>query len=222
MGWEKISSNHISDKGLISKICKQSLLLNIKRTKTQSKNGQNRHFLNKIYRWLLLLLLLLSHFSRVRLCVTLDSSPPGSPVPGILQARTLEWAAISFSSAWKWKVKVKSLSRVQLLATPWTAAYQAPPPMGFSRQEYWNGLPLPSPTDGYRPMKRCSALLIVEKSKSKQQDSTSHLWEWLLSKRQEITSDGEDLEKRELVGIVGGIISWCSHCGEQYEGSSKH
>ena len=71
--------------------------------------------------------------------------PPGSPVPGILQARTLEWVAISFSSAWKWKVKAKSLSRVWLLATPRTAAYQVPPPMGFSRQEYWNGVPLPSP-----------------------------------------------------------------------------
>ena len=67
------------------------------------------------------------------LCDPLDGSPPGSPVPGILQARTLEWVDISFSHAWKWKVKVKSLSCVQLLATPWTAAYQAPPSMGFSR-----------------------------------------------------------------------------------------
>ena len=79
------------------------------------------------------------------LCDPIDGSPPGSPIPGILQARTLEWVAISFSNAWKWKVKVKSLSRVRLLATPWTAAYQAPPSMGFSRQEYWSGLPLPSP-----------------------------------------------------------------------------
>ena len=70
-----------------------------------------------------------------------DSSPPGSPVPGILQARTLEWVAISFSNAWKWNVKVRSLSRVRLFATPWTAAFQAPPPMGFSRQEYWSGVP---------------------------------------------------------------------------------
>ena len=69
------------------------------------------------------------------LCDPIDGSPPGSPVPGILQARTLEWGAISFSNAWKWKVKVKSLSRVRLLATPWTAAYQAPPSMGFSRQK---------------------------------------------------------------------------------------
>ena len=75
----------------------------------------------------------------------IDGSPPGSPVPGILQARTLEWVAISFSNAWKGKVKVKSFSRVQLLATPWTAAYQAPPSMGFSRQEYWSGVPLSSP-----------------------------------------------------------------------------
>ena len=70
-----------------------------------------------------------------------DGSPSGSPVPGILQARILEWVAISFSNAWKWKVKVKSLSRVQLIATPWTAAHQAPQSMGFSRQEYWSGVP---------------------------------------------------------------------------------
>ena len=89
-----------------------------------------------------LLLLLLSHFSRVRLCDPTDGSPPGSPVPGILQARTLEWVSISFSNAWKWKLKVKSLSPVQLVATPWTAAYQAPPSIGCSRQEYWSGVPL--------------------------------------------------------------------------------
>ena len=82
------------------------------------------------------LLLLLSRFSRVRLCDPIDGSPPGSSVPGILQARTLDWVAISFSNAWKWKVKVKSLSHARLLATPWTAAYQAPPSMRFSRQEY--------------------------------------------------------------------------------------
>ena len=81
-------------------------------------------------------------------CLTLynsiDGSPSGSPVPGILQTRTLEWVVISISNAWKWKVKVKSLSHVWLFATPWTAAYQAPPTMGFSRQEYWSGLPLPT------------------------------------------------------------------------------
>ena len=74
------------------------------------------------------------------LCDPIDSSPPGCPVPGILQARTLEWVAISFSNSWKWKVKVKSLSRVWPSATPWTAAYQAPPSMGLSRQEYWSGV----------------------------------------------------------------------------------
>ena len=79
------------------------------------------------------------------LCDPIDDSPPGSPVPGIFQARTLEWVAISFSNVWKWKVKVKLLSRVRLFTTPWTAAYQAPLSMGFSRQEYWSGLPLPSP-----------------------------------------------------------------------------
>ena len=78
------------------------------------------------------------------LCDPIDGGPPGSPVPGILQARTLEWVAISFSNAWKWKVKVKSLSCVLLFATPWTAAYQPSPSMGFSRQEYWSGVPLPS------------------------------------------------------------------------------
>ena len=78
------------------------------------------------------------------LCDPIDGSPPGSPVPGILQGRVLGWVAISFSSAWKWKVKVKYLSRVRLLATPWTAAHQAPLSKGFSRQENWSGLPLPS------------------------------------------------------------------------------
>ena len=82
--------------------------------------------------------------SCLTLCDPIDSSPPGSPVPGILQARILEWVAISFSSAWKWKMKVKSLSLVWLLATPWTAAHQAPPSTGFSRQEYWSGVLLPS------------------------------------------------------------------------------
>ena len=79
------------------------------------------------------------------LCDPIDGSPPGSPIPGILQARTLEWVAISCSNAWKWKVKVKSLSHVRPSATPWTAAFQAPASMGFSRQEYWSGVLLPSP-----------------------------------------------------------------------------
>ena len=91
-----------------------------------------------------------------------------SPVPGILQARTLEWVAISFSNAWKGKVKVKSLSCVWLLVTSWTAAYQAPPSMGFSRQEYWSGMPLPSPstikcpTRGYQIINKIRIYLVSE------------------------------------------------------------
>ena len=80
----------------------------------------------------------------VTLCDPIDGSPPGSPIPRILQARPLEQVAISFSNAWKWKVKVKSLSHVWLLVTPWTAAHQAPLSKGFSRQEDWSGVPLPS------------------------------------------------------------------------------
>jgi len=83
--------------------------------------------------------------SCLTLCDPMHCSLLGSSIHGISQTRILEWVAISFCNAWKWKVKVKSLSRVQLLATPWTAAYQAPPSMGFSRQEYWSGVPLPSP-----------------------------------------------------------------------------
>ena len=93
------------------------------------------------------LFLPLSRFSRVRLCAIPETAAhQAPPIPGILQARTLEWVAISFSNVWKWKVKVKSLSRVRLFATPWTAAHQAPLSMGFSRQEYWSGVPLPSPS----------------------------------------------------------------------------
>ena len=87
------------------------------------------------------------------LCDPIDGSPPGCPVPGSLQARILEWVAISYSNACKWKVKVKSLSHVRLLSTPWTAIRQAPLSMGFSKQEYWSGVPLPSPchtSRGYR------------------------------------------------------------------------
>ena len=90
------------------------------------------------------------------LCDPIGGSPPGSPVPGILQARTLEWVAISFSNAWKWKVKVQSLSHIRLLATPWTASHEAPPSMGFSRQEYWSRVPLPS-----LPMQQTQAQFLV-------------------------------------------------------------
>ena len=119
------------------------------------------------------------------LCNPIDGRPPGSPVPGILQARTLEWVAISFSNAWKWKVKVQSLSPVQLLATPWTAAHQAPLSMGFSRQEYWSGVPLPSPSAYIKLFKNLSSLLecYIRLPNSKIQNfrkrprKGTHLWE---------------------------------------------
>ena len=98
------------------------------------------------------------------LCNPIDSSPPGSAVPGILQGRTLEWVVISFSSAWKWKVKVKSLSHVRLLATPWTAAHQAPPSMGFSRQEYWSGPASLSITNSRSSPKLTSIELVMPSS----------------------------------------------------------
>ena len=106
----------------------------------------------RCYSWFLPLGLLLmqSCQSCPTLCDPIDGSPPGSPIPGILQARILVWVTISFSHAWKWKAKVKSLSHVRLLATPWTVAHQAPPSMGFSRQGYWSGVPLPSPTEFMR------------------------------------------------------------------------
>ena len=83
------------------------------------------------------------------LCDPIDGSPPGSPIPGILQARTLEWVAISFSNVWKWKGKVKSLSRFQPLVTPWSAAYQAPPSMGWifqARVLEWDAIAFSVPT----------------------------------------------------------------------------
>ena len=117
------------------------------------------------------------------LCDPIDSSPSGFPVPGILQARTLEWVAISFSNTWKWKVKVKSLSRVRLCVTPWTAAYQAPPSMGFSRQEYWSGVPLPSPSLVFREIQIKTTI-----------NAVIHLPEWLTFKRLTIQSAGDDIE----------------------------
>ena len=99
--------------------------------------------------------------SCLTLCNPIDGSPPGSSVPGILQARILEWVAISFSNAWKWKVKGKSLSRVRLLVTPWTVAYQAPPSMGFSREEYWSGLPLLSPSTPLNSSKRLHMIWLL-------------------------------------------------------------
>jgi len=115
-----------------------------------------------------MLLLLLSRISRVWLSATPQTgSPPGSPILGILQARTLKWVAISFSDAWKWNMKVKSLSCVRLLATPWTAAYEAPPSMGFARQEYWTGVPLPT-----------------SKRSQSYSFSSSHVWMWELDHKE--------------------------------------
>ena len=105
----------------------------------KNKNSKIQHFNNVIAA------AAKSHQLCPTLCDPIDGSPPGFSIPGILQARTLEWVAIAISNAWKWKVKVKSLSRVRLFGTPWTAAHQAPPPVGFSRQEYWSGVPSPSP-----------------------------------------------------------------------------
>ena len=106
------------------------------------------------------------------LCDPIDGSPPGPAVHGILQARTLEWVAISSSNAWKWKVKVKSLSHVRLLATPWTAAYQAPPSKGFSRQEYWSGVPLPSPRNN-------SYSWVFESRVQKREEGQKYTWKSL-------------------------------------------
>ena len=107
-------------------------------------------------------------------CDPIDGSPLGSPIPGILQARTLEWVAISFSNAWKWKVKGKSLSHVWHFATPWTTAYQAPLSTGFSRQEYWSGVPLPSPlTHHTYPLIRKIFLFVICKYRRLQES-----WHW--------------------------------------------
>ena len=117
--------------------------------------------------------------SCLTLCDPIDGSPPGSPIPGILQARTLAWVAISFSNAWKWKVKVKSLSRVRPSVTPRTAALQDPPSMGFSRQEYCSGVPLPSPIDTVTIGKNFKASQYQVKLKTNQAIQC-HLWEYIL------------------------------------------
>ena len=117
--------------------------------------------------------------SCLTLCDPIDGNPPVSSVPGILQARTLEWVAISFSDAGKCKVKVKSLSRVRLFSTSWTAAHQAPPSMGFSRQEYWSGVPLPSPEDLPDPgMEARSPTLQVPALPSEPQEKPQYVRDW--------------------------------------------
>ena len=120
------------------------------------------------------------------LCNPIDGSPPGSTIPGILQARILEWVAISFSNTWKWKVKVKSLSHVRLLATPWTAAYQAPLSMGFARQEYWSGLPLPSLGRKARQHIKRQRQHFANKGSYNQRYgfSSCHVWIWELDHKE--------------------------------------
>ena len=114
------------------------------------------------------------------LCDPVDGSPPGSTTPGILQARTLEWVAISFSNVWKWKVKVKLVSRVRLLATPWTAAHQAPLSMGFSRQEYWSRVPVPSPQYVYNFILKKMEIHIKVKKKSITHPISTRINSWLV------------------------------------------
>ena len=123
------------------------------------------------------------------LCDPIEGSPPCSPIPGILQARILEWVAISFSNAQKWKVKVKSLSRVRLLVIPWAEACQAPPSMGFSRQKSTGvGLPLPSPVGEQGTLFSNSQLLLPlnagfylalgNKTRGVWWNKIEYKWEW--------------------------------------------
>ena len=145
--------------------------------------------------------------SCLTLCDPIDGSPPGSPVPRILQARTMEWVAISFFNAWKWKVKVKLLSRLRLFVTPWTAAYQAPPSMGFSRQEYWSGVLLPSP----------SCLQLKQKAKRcpKVKSLTEQTAKWCPETKSQMTipqEDGKEMPRSQKPnGINSPNVSSQSH-----------
>ena len=144
---DKISAKHITDKGQVSRTYKANSKTRTRKQFTKENRSMVvKHSCIKMLNLVIAAAAAKSLQSCPALCDPIDGSPPVSTVPGILQARTLEWVAFSSSNAWKWKGKVKSLSRVRLLATPWTAAHQAPPSMGFSRQEYWSGVPLPSPT----------------------------------------------------------------------------
>ena len=133
------------------------------------------------------------------LCDPIDGSPPGSLIPEILQARTLEWVAISFSKAWKWKVKVKSLSSVWLLATPRTAAYQAPLSMGFSRQEYGSGVPLPSRVTLLQSLIVYWTIHLINCFKSR------HHFHWRLSHILGNTRNNNLVNKQNTNGIVNNI-----------------
>ena len=150
------------------------------------------------------------HQSCPTLCDPIDGSPTGLSVPEILQARILEWVATSFSNAWKWKVKVKSLSRVWPSATPWTAAFQAPPLMGFSRQEYWSGVPLPSPKVTQSRPTLCNPI-----------DYTAHeilqarILEWVASPFSRGSSQSRN--RTRVSCIAGGFFtSWVAREAQEY------
>ena len=138
------------------------------------------------------------------LCDPIDSSPPGSPVPGIFRERTLEWVAISFSNAWKWKVKVKLLSRVQPLA--WTAAYQAPPSMGFSRQECWSGVPLPSPKHMLGTLYKSRASVSCGNRLRQLPSSFKESGPWRLREKQRMTASSS-CRKANLMGHIQPPLS---------------
>ena len=128
----------------------------------------------------------------------------------ILQARTLEWVAISFSNAWKWKVKGKLLSRIRLLATPWTAAYQAPSFIGFSRQEYWSGVPLPSLHRHCRATNLCSIKLLGLPWWLSGKESACNAGDWGSILGQE---DPLEKEMATLSSILAWRISWTEDTG---------
>ena len=158
----------------------------------------------------------------------MDCSLLGFSVHGILQARTLEWVAISFSNAWKWKVKVKSLSCVRHVATPWTAAYQAPSSMGFSMQQYWSGVPLPSPSYQYvsiecKVVKRCSGLFLLNRYKP----TPAQDWTELKGRQVDnikLGSDqiSDDLDRSELPIIHSVFLDEVETCNSPRWFSKSH
>ena len=149
------------------------------------------------------------------MCDPIDGSPPGSPVPRILQARILEWVAISLSNAWNWKVKVKSLSRVRLFATAWTAAHQAPPSMGFSRQEYWSGVPSPSLNWSSRALKRINLLVEWVESKHQERSYTKSSFMTVHVKMRDA------VWKNMFYSTEKSHILWQNQVGEQCSGEDK-